>query len=83
MKQEKENEGLGMRQATTPVRPVKTPRLLEAQRRKYDSVLHSENGGAAWPFSTPGAMWEVQARVQLLPLSEPFVLTFSFLVPRL
>ena len=72
-------EGLGMRQATTPLRPVKRPRLLQAQRRKYDSVPHSANGGAAWPFSTPGATWEVKSRVQLLPLSEPFVLTFSFL----
>ena len=36
-----------------------------------------------WPrnlaFSIPEATWEVQARVQRLPLSEPFDLAFSFL----
>ena len=31
------------------------------------------------PFSTPEATWEVQVRVQRLPLSEPFDLAFSFL----
>ena len=63
-----------------PHKPVKRPRLLEAQRRKYESVPHSANGGATWPFSTPEATWEVQARVQCLPLSDPFNLTFSFLL---
>ena len=62
-----------------PHRPVKRPRLLEAQQRKYDSVPHSTNGSGTWPFSTPEATWEVQARVQRLLLSEPFDLTFSFL----
>ena len=43
------------------------------------SILHSANGRATWPFSTPEATWEVQARVQCLPLSEPFDLALSFL----
>ena len=64
-----------MQQATMPHRP----RLLEAQRRKYDSVSHSANGSVTWPLSTLEATWEVQARVQRLPLSEPFNLTFFFL----
>ena len=65
----------------TPHRPVKRPRLLEAQRRKYGSIPHSANCGATWPFSTPEATWawEVQVLVQRLPLSEPFNLAFSFL----
>ena len=73
MKQEKENVGskdserLRKRQATMPHRPVKIPRLLEAQQRKYGSILHSANCSATWPFSTPEATLEVQ------------VLTFSFL----
>ena len=32
-----------------------------------------------WAFSTPEATWEVQARVQRLPLSKLFHLAFSFL----
>ena len=80
MKQEKENVGSKGSENSRPQRHIgKRPRLLEAQRRKYDSVLHSTNGGATWPFSTPEGTWEVQARVQRLPLSEPFNLTFSFL----
>ena len=65
------DERLGNQQATTPHRPM----LLEAQRRKYDSVWHSANGSATWPLSTLEATWEVQTCVQRLPLSEPFNLT--------
>ena len=57
----------------------KKTKATEAQQQTYDSVPHSANGGATWPFSTPEATWEVQARVQRLPLSEPFDLRFSYL----
>ena len=43
-------ERLGKRQATTPHRPVKRHRLLEAQWRKYGSIPLSANGGVTWPF---------------------------------
>ena len=49
-KRERSIERLGKRQATTPHSPVKRPRLLEAQQRKYESIPHNANGGATWPF---------------------------------
>ena len=91
MEQERERgiERLGKQQVTTPYRPIKIPALLERRsgdkERKYDSVSHSANGGATWPFSTRPfstheATWESQARVQRLPLSEPLDLKYSFLL---
>ena len=68
-KRERGIERLGKRQVTMPHRPVKRPKLLEVQQRKYDSVLHSTNDGATWPFSTPEATWVVQARVRFPRLS--------------
>ena len=62
-----------------------------ARKKTYRSIRYSRRSGESiqypalrkWPrnlaFSTPEATWEVQARVQRLPLSEPFDLAFSFL----
>ena len=49
--------------------------VLDVLRSRY-TILADSN----WPFSNPEATWEFQAHVQRFPLSEPFDLTFSFLV---
>ena len=67
-----------MRQRIGPKNDLYT--LLEAQRRKVCGIPHYANGSVTWrAFSTPEATWEVQARVQRLPLSEPFDHAFFFL----
>ena len=69
MEQERggEIERLRKRQATTPHRPAKRSRLLEAKLRSKTVSRPPENDGATWPFPTSDATWEPQAcvRVQL------------------
>ena len=56
-----------------PHMPVKRPiYATQGAAAKVCSIPHST-------FSTPETTWEVQARVQRFPLSEPFDLAFSFL----
>ena len=66
MEQEREGEieRLRKRQATTPHRPAKRSRLLEAKLRSKTVTRPPENDGATWPFPTSDATWELQACVQ-------------------
>ena len=66
MEQEREGEieRLRKRQATTPHRPAKRSRLLEAKLRSKTVSRPPANDGATWPFPTYDATWEPQACVQ-------------------
>ena len=66
MEQEREGEieRLRKRQATTPHRPAKRSRLLEAKLRSKIVSRPPANDGATWPFPTSDATWEPQACVQ-------------------